>query len=81
MPQQQHFYGLNHLHYLTTSTYRRARLFDSDRFKRNFITALGDLRIELGFRIVGYVLMPERVDSLLVVKRDFSFEGAGIFSL
>ncbi len=96
--RQQHFYGLNHLHYLTTSTvptisgydqrseafsecigiwrlsslswngtstYRRARLFDCDRFKRNFITTLGDLRIELGFRIVGYVLMPEHGHLLL----------------
>jgi len=26
----KHYYGLNHLHYLTTSTYRRARLFDSE---------------------------------------------------
>jgi hypothetical protein len=28
MGQQWHFYGVNHLHYLTTSTYRRACLFD-----------------------------------------------------
>ena len=48
MTRQRHFYGLNHLHYLTSSTYRRARLFDSGRFKRNFITDLGDLRGELG---------------------------------
>jgi hypothetical protein len=53
MPRQHRFYGLNHLHYLTTSTYRRARLFDADRFKRNFITVLGGLRAELGFRIVA----------------------------
>jgi putative transposase len=65
MARQRHFYGLNHLHYLTTSTYRRARLFDSDRFKRNFITVLGGLRAELGFRIVGYVLMPEHFHLLL----------------
>jgi putative transposase len=65
MPQQHHFYGLNHLHYLTTSTYRRARLFDADRFKRNFITVLGGLRAELAFRIVGYVLMPEHFHLLL----------------
>jgi len=28
------FYDANHLHYVTTSTYRRTRVFDSDRFKR-----------------------------------------------
>jgi REP element-mobilizing transposase RayT len=65
MTRQRHFYGLNHLHYLTTSTYRRARLFDSERFKRNFITVLGGLRAELGFRIVGHVLMPEHFHLLI----------------
>ncbi len=61
----RHYYGLNHLHYLTTGTYRRARLFDSERFKRNFLTVLGGLRTELGFRIVGHVLMPEHFHLLL----------------
>lgn len=59
MSRPLHYYGLNHLHFLTTSTYRRARLFDSQRFKQYFVTTLRDLRTELGFRIVGYVLMPE----------------------
>ncbi len=31
----------------------RARLFDSERFKRKFATALDDLRGEPGFRIIG----------------------------
>ena len=39
------------------STGDRARLFDSERFKRKFVTTLADLRGELGFRIVGYVLI------------------------
>jgi REP-associated tyrosine transposase len=63
--RQRHFYGLNPLHDLTTSTSRRARLFDSKRFQRNFVTVLGDLRAELGFRIVGYVLMPEHFHLLI----------------
>ena len=37
----------------------RTRLFDSERFKRKFVTTLADLRGELGFRIVGYVLIPQ----------------------
>ena len=32
MPRQPHFYGLNHLHYLTTSTDRRPRLFGFTRW-------------------------------------------------
>jgi len=39
--------------------------FDSDRFKRKFIISLGDLRAQLGFRIIGYVLMPEHCHLLL----------------
>ena len=65
MPRQRHYYGLNHLHVLTASTDRRARVFDSERFKRQFITTLAELRAELGFRIVGYVLMPEHCHLLI----------------
>ena len=35
MPRQKHYYGENHLHFLTRSTYRRTRLFDSDRFRQH----------------------------------------------
>ena len=59
------FYESNHLHFLTTSTYRRGRIFDSLRFKREFISTLGELRTELGFRLVGYALMPEHFHLLL----------------
>jgi putative transposase len=63
--QPRRYYGANHLHYLTTSTYRRVRVFNSERWKRQFIATLGGLRAELGFRIVGYVLMPEHFHLLL----------------
>jgi REP element-mobilizing transposase RayT len=59
MPRLKHFYGENHLHYLTANTYRKARIFDSDRYKRKFVQTLDDLRTELGFRIIGYVLIPQ----------------------
>jgi putative transposase len=65
VPQPHRYFGGNHLHYLTTSTYRRARIFDSERFKRQFIASLAELRAELGFRILGYVLMPEHFHLLI----------------
>jgi putative transposase len=65
MPRQKHYYGLNHLHYITRSTYRRARLFDSTRFKRRWIRTLDELRSELNFKIIGYVLMPEHFHILI----------------
>jgi REP element-mobilizing transposase RayT len=54
MPRLKHFYGLNHLHYLTANTYRRARIFDPERYRRKFVQTLNQLRAELGFRIIGY---------------------------
>jgi REP-associated tyrosine transposase len=63
--QPHRYYGENHLHYLTTSAYRRARLFDSERIRRHFVATLAELRAELGFRIVGYVLMPEHFHLLI----------------
>ncbi len=65
VPQHRHFYGLNHVHYITTSTHRRARVFDSQRFKRKFISTWEELRGALAFRIMGYVLMPEHFHVLL----------------
>jgi putative transposase len=69
MFRQHHYYGLNHLHFLTASTYRRARLYDSDRFRLHFVSTLQELRGRLKFRILGYVLMPEH-SHLLVWPSD-----------
>jgi len=62
---QLHYYGLNHLHYLTKSTYRRARLYDSERFRSQWVATLRELRRELGFKMVGYVPMPEHFHALV----------------
>ncbi len=70
MPRLQRYYGLNHLHYLTNSTYRRARLYDSERFRDHWVVTLGELRRELGFKIVGYVLMPEHFHALIWPARE-----------
>ena len=60
MSRLRHYYSLNHLHFITASAYRRARLFDLIRFKRNFVETLDALRSTLSFKVVGYVLMPEQ---------------------
>ena len=65
MAARVHYYGQNHAHYLTENVYRRARIFDSDRFKLKFTETLDDLREELGFRIFGYVVMPEHCHLLI----------------
>lgn len=58
-------YEDNNLHYITCSTYRRTRVFDSDRFKLNFVETLRDVRNELEFKLVGYVLMPEHYPMMI----------------
>jgi putative transposase len=65
MPRLRHFYGQGHYHYLTENIYRRARIFDSERFKRKFVQTVDDLRTELGFKIFAYVLMPEHYHLLI----------------
>ncbi|HEY6270519.1 MAG TPA: transposase [Terriglobales bacterium] len=59
------FYDQNHLHFITTSTYHRARLFDAELFRNLFVHALGQARDSLAFRLIGYVVMPEHVHLLL----------------
>jgi REP element-mobilizing transposase RayT len=49
----------------TDANRRRAWLFDSERFKRHYVTTWQDLRAELSFRIIGYVLVPEHFHILL----------------
>lgn len=65
MPPPRDYYGLNHLHFLISNIYTRARIFDSDRFRLRFIRTLDELRAELTFRIIGYVLMPEHCHLLI----------------
>ena len=65
MPRQHHFSDGNHLHFITASTYRRVRLFDSPRFQSRFIETLDALKHEHDFRLVGYVLMPEHFHLLI----------------
>ena len=57
------YYGENDLHFLTTCTYRHTPVFNSELFKREFIATLAELRAEMGFRLLGYVLMPGGFDS------------------
>src|SRR5208337_219043 len=62
VPELKHYYGLNHLHYLTTSILQDGIArpsvdgFDSERFRKQWVATFAELRRELKFRIVGYVL-------------------------
>jgi REP element-mobilizing transposase RayT len=46
--------------------YQRARLFDSERYKHRRVRTLDKLRTILGFKIIGYVLLPEYFHLLIL---------------
>jgi len=53
------------LQFITTSTYRRAQLFELDLFRWYFVQVLRQLRNETGFLLIGWVLMPEQFHLLI----------------
>lgn len=59
------FYGKGHLHFLTFSCYRRLPLLKSVRARDVFVRELAKVRDKLGFRLIGYVVMPEHVHLLM----------------
>jgi len=59
------FYGKGDLHFITFSCYQRLPLLKSARAQDIFVEELAKLREELGFRLIGYVVMPEHVHVLM----------------
>ena len=53
------------LQFITTSTYRRNRLFTCQRFCWTFVETLRQVRQETGFLLIGWVLMPEHFHLLI----------------
>ena len=58
-------YGRRDLHFITFSCYERRPLLASVRARNLFVKILGEVRERYGFKVVGYVLMPEHVHLLL----------------
>jgi REP-associated tyrosine transposase len=54
-----------HLHFITFSGYRRLPLLRTVRARDIFVKELGKARDEMGFHLIGYVVMPEHVHLLL----------------
>ncbi|MHB8755376.1 MAG: REP-associated tyrosine transposase [Candidatus Acidiferrales bacterium] len=66
MPKQlKRIYGFGHLHFLTFSCYHRLPLLGSAQARNVFVQVLGKVREEYGFKLVGYVVMPEHVHLLI----------------
>ncbi len=59
------YYGKGHLHFITFSCYRRLPLLKTARARDVFVKELGKVRDQMGFQLLGYVVMPEHVHLLL----------------
>lgn len=58
-------YGFGHLHFITFSCYRRLPLLGTVCARNTFVQVLDDVRKRHGFKLVGYVVMPEHVHLLI----------------
>ncbi|HEV3482612.1 MAG TPA: transposase [Candidatus Acidoferrales bacterium] len=58
-------YGFGHLHFITFSCYRRLPRLGSARARTIFVRVLAEVRDRCGFKLVGYVVMPEHVHLLI----------------
>ena len=59
------YYSKGDLHFITFSCYRRLPLLKTMRARNIFVKELGKVRDEMGFRLLGYVVMPEHVHLLM----------------
>jgi putative transposase len=66
MPKDlKRIYGLGHLHFITFSCYRRLPLLATPLARKEFVRALGEVRNQYNFLLIGYVVMPEHVHLLI----------------
>ena len=65
MPVYGRHFEPGQLQFITTSTYRRLRLFDSQCFRWAFVEVLRELRQETNSLLIGWVLMPEHFHLLI----------------
>lgn len=57
--------GHGDLHFITFSCFERRPFLQSKRARNLFVKILGEVRARSGFRLLGYVLMPEHVHLLI----------------
>src|SRR5271170_816413 len=62
---RRRFYGENHLHFITFSTYQRRPVLGTTSARDTFVKILGEVRDRYQFKLLGYVVMPEHVHLIL----------------
>jgi putative transposase len=59
------YYGKGHLHFVTCSCYRQRAFLGTTERRDLFLAFLEEAREEYGFRVVGFVVMPEHFHLLM----------------
>jgi len=65
MPVSRRYFAPGQFQFITSSVYRRLKLFDSHRLRLLFVEALREYRQEESFLLIGWVLMPEHFHFLI----------------
>jgi len=65
MSVSRRYFAPSQLQFITSSVYRGLKLFDSYRLRLMFVEVLREYRQELGFLLIGWVLMPEHFHFLI----------------
>lgn len=65
MPRLRHYDNLGTARFVTFSTYRRQPTLTNETVIKVVLTCIDTARIKHGFRLVGYVVMPEHVHLVL----------------
>jgi putative transposase len=63
------YYGSGDLRFITFSCYRRLPFLGTRRARDRFVRILDEVRSRHGFRLIGYVVMPEHVHLLVSEPR------------
>ena len=63
------YYGKGDLHFITFSCYGRRKFLGTPRARDCFVSTLAQVRSRFGFRLVGFVVMPEHVHLLISEPR------------
>jgi putative transposase len=58
-------YGTGDLHFVTFSCYQRLPLLNNEATRNLFVQELDEIRNEMEFRLIGYVVMPNHVHLLM----------------
>ena len=65
MPVSRRHFSPGQLQFITSSTYRRTKLFDRHHLRCDFVEVPRQFRQETGFLLIGWVLTPEHFHLLI----------------